>query len=148
MKKNWKKFLTNTDVIPTNKPLFPLRWLFILALVASIIFYRFVYIYLYPSKLGKILYDYNISHTSKIYIEGFFLTAWVIFLTAFLFKVSGLLYDYIIIPIIKILYYLLMKTLYGLDKLIEKIIYLLKRNKKTVAPKSTYDKIKKKLNKK
>ncbi|MBD5398601.1 hypothetical protein HDR60_03795 [bacterium] len=144
MKKNWKKFLTNTDIIPTNKPLFPIRWLFIFALVASIIFYRFVYIYIYPSKLGEILYNYKISHTSQIYIEGFFLTAWVIFLTAFLFKISGLLYDYIIIPLIKILYYLLMKILYALDKLIEKIIKLLKRNKKTVAHKSTYVKIKKK----
>lgn len=147
MKKNWKKFLTNTDVIPTNKPLFPLRWLFILALISTAIFYRFVYIYIYPSKLHKILYNYQISHTSQIYVEGFFLTAWVIFLTALLFKISGIIYDYILLPVTKILYFLILKILYILDKLIEKTISLLKRNKKNVAPKSSYDKINKKTKK-
>ena len=116
MKHNWKNFLTNTDIIPTDKPLFPLRFLFVFALIASGIFYRFVYIYLYSTPLSTILYDYKISRTSQIYIEGFFITAWIIFITVALFRISEILYDKIIAPLFKFIYFILIELLFILDK--------------------------------
>lgn len=148
MKKNWKRFLTQTDVIPTDKPIFPLKFLFTLAIIGSTIFYRFVYIYLYPSELGEVLHNYNITHTNQIYIEGFFLTTWVIFITVFIFRISLFLYDKILIPTTKILHILITTGLYNLDKAIAKSYFLLKKNKKTIAPKTSYVKIKKKHKKK
>ncbi len=143
MKHNWKNFLTNTDIIPTDKPLFPLRFLFVFALIASGIFYRFVYIYLYSTPLSTILYDYKISRTSQIYIEGFFITAWIIFITVALFRISEILYDKIIAPLFKFIYFILIEFLFILDKTTEKIYNKYISNKKTVAHKTSYDKINK-----
>lgn len=143
MKHNWKKFLTNTDIIPTDKQLFPLRFLFVFALIASGIFYRFVYIYLYSTPLSTILYDYKISRTSQIYIEGFFITAWIIFITVALFRISEILYDKIIAPLFKFIYFILIELLFILDKTTEKLYNKYISNKKTVAHKTSYGKINK-----
>ena len=89
----WQKFLTKTDVIPSDKPLFPLRFLFIIAVCSSVIFYRFVYIYLYNSPLSKYLYDYRISYLSKTYIEGFFISTWIIFIGVLLFRISDFILE-------------------------------------------------------
>ena len=111
LSKKWQKFLTDTDVIPTNKPLFPLKFLFILALCASVIFYRFVYIYLYEVPISKYLYDYKISYTSKTYIEGFFLSTWVIFIVVLLFRISNFILDKFIMPLLRITYIIILKIM-------------------------------------
>ena len=117
LSKKWQRFLTDTDVIPTNKPLFPLKFLFILALCASVIFYRFVYIYLYEVPISKYLYDYKISYTSKTYIEGFFLSTWVIFIVVLLFRISNFILDKFIMPLLRITYIIILKILYSLISL-------------------------------
>ncbi len=129
LSKKWQRFLTDTDVIPTNKPLFPLKFLFILALCASVIFYRFVYIYLYEVPISKYLYDYKISYTSKTYIEGFFLSTWVIFIVVLLFRISNFILDKFIMPLLRITYIIILKILYGLDLLTEKTYNIFKRKK-------------------
>ena len=128
--RKWQSFLTDTDVIPTNKPLFSLRFLFILAVCASVIFYRFVYIYLYNVPISKYLYDYKISYTSKTYIEGFFLTAWVIFVVVLLFRISDFILNTILIPIFQIIFLGIGNILYALDFITEETFNIIKRKYK------------------
>lgn len=127
--KQWQDLLTNTDVIPSNKPLFSLRFLFILAACATIIFYRFVYIYLYNIPIAKYLYDYKISYASKTYIEGFFLSTWIIFIIVGLFRLSDFIIEKILSPLFKIISNGTMQILYTLDFITEKT-YCLYNNKK------------------
>ena len=127
--KQWQEFLTNTDVIPSKQPLFSLRFLFILAVCATIIFYRFVYIYLYNIPIAKYLYDYKISYASKTYIEGFFLSTWIIFIIVGLFRLSDFIIEKILSPLFKIISNGTMQILYTLDFITEKT-YCLYNNKK------------------
>ncbi|MCR5506937.1 MAG: hypothetical protein K6F04_03770, partial [bacterium] len=118
--RKWRRFLTNTDVIPTSQPLFSLRFLFLLAICSSVIFYRFVYIYIYNTPLSKYLYDYKISYSSKICIEGFFVSTWVIFTTVWLFRISDFILEKIVIPVFKILNLGFFHLLYTLNIITKK----------------------------
>ncbi len=128
--KKWRRILTKTDVIPSDKPLFSLRFLFILALCATIIFYRFVYIYLYNSPIVENLYDYKISHIGKTYIEGFFLTTWTIFFVILLFRIGEYSFEKILIPSVNIIGNLIIGLLYVIDFIIEKCYLFIIRKKK------------------
>ena len=141
--KKWRRFLTDTDIIPTDKPMFPLRILFILAICSSIIFYRFVYIYIYNSPLSKYLYDYRISYTSKTYIEGFFISTWVVFITIFLFRLSDTIFEKIILPIYKILNIIFFHILYTLNIITKKTLNTFKKKNKFFTNVSKNSKIKK-----
>ena len=143
--RKWRKFLIRTDVIPSDTPLFPLRFLFLLAVCTSIIFYRFVYIYIYNTPLSKYLYDYKISYDSKIYIEGFFISTWIIFITVFLFRISDFLLEYIIIPIWKILSLAFFRLLYALNIITKKTFIIFKNKNKFFTNTSKTSKIKDRL---
>ena len=134
MKISWKNILTNKDTFPDNKFIFSLKTIFIFTICSTLIFYRFVYIYLYDTKLSNILYNYEISKTSKLYREALFIIAWTIFIITTLFRLSEFIYDKIIIPITKLIIYLI-------AKIIIKIQYKLSYSKKTIARKSNYDTI-------
>ena len=111
MKISWKNILTNKDTFPDNKFIFSLKTIFIFTICSTLIFYRFVYIYLYDTKLSNILYNYEISKTSKLYIEALFIIAWTIFIITTLFRLSEFIYDKIIIPITKLIIYLIAKII-------------------------------------
>ncbi len=147
-KQKWPKILTDTDVIPTNKPLFSLRFLFILAFCSSIIFYRFVYIYLYNIPISKYLYDYKISYISKIYIEGFFLSTWVIFIIVSLFRLSDFILEKILIPLYTFISKGIMEIIYTINLIIRKTDLTYKKikdNNKNFTNKQKSTKIKEKL---
>ncbi len=149
-KEKWKEFLTDTEIIPTNTPLIPLRILFILASASTIIFYRFVYIYTHNQPIAKYLHDYHISYIGKTYIEGVCLTLWVIFLIVFLLRISNTLYIKFILPLIRIFSLVLIEILYLIDFLIEKTYNLIKKeeNKDFTNPKKNTKIIRNKKEKK
>ncbi|MBP3616212.1 MAG: hypothetical protein J6J27_04905 [Alphaproteobacteria bacterium] len=132
----WQKFLTKTDVIPSDKPLFPLRFLFIIAVCSSVIFYRFVYIYLYNSPLSKYLYDYRISYLSKTYIEGFFISTWIIFIGVLLFRISDFILESILIPVWKILSIAFFRILYTFDIITNKTFTMFRRQNPIISNKN------------
>lgn len=141
--RKWRRFLIKTDVIPSDKPLFPLRFLFLLAICSSIIFYRFVYIYIYNTPLSKYLYDYKISYSSKTYIEGFFISTWVIFIVIALFRLSDFILEYFVIPIWKILSLTFFHILYTFNIITKKTFMICKRKNKFFTNSSKSSKIKK-----